>query len=323
MPARTTSPADLLDQADAIEHAAGLLSADDLAVIAVHGEDAETWLQGQVTQDVAGMAPGDARYALIVDLKGRVIADPWVLRRSEGYWLVVSAGSAAAIVGHLDGFVVMDDVEIELETGLAVVEIDGPAAAGGGDALACAATNGAHAFVVDRLGLGGAMVITARDEREAIATALLTAMRPAGAISVTESAWDLVRLRRGIPRFGVDFDRDVHPQEAGLERSAVSFDKGCYIGQEAVCMLQMRGKVRQRMCRFTLASLPAQGESRDDLLGGDAKVGRLTSVVADPAGGVHGLGYVGRNMARVGAELLTSHGIEVRVESVVGDDGST
>src|SRR5262249_30258701 len=72
-----------------------------------------------------------------------------------------------------------------------------------------------------------------------------------------ESAWEALRIEQGVPRFRHDFDESTYPQEASLEKRAVSFDKGCYLGQEVVCMLELRGQVKRKLVPVTLsASIP-------------------------------------------------------------------
>ena len=83
--------------------------------------------------------------------------------------------------------------------------------------------------------------------------AIERAARAAGGGVGDAEGWDVVRVRAAVPRFGVDFDETTYPQEAALETRAVSFQKGCYLGQEIVCMLEMRGHVKRKLVSLAVA----------------------------------------------------------------------
>ena len=108
-----------------------------------------------------------------------------------------------------------------------------------------------------------------------------------------------------MPRFGVDFDDKTYPQEASLEKAAVSFDKGCYLGQEVVCMLEMRGHVKRKLVSIVLdgAAPPPSGAAVADEAG--AAVGEVTSAALSPTLGVPvGLAMVKRAQAVAGARVV-------------------
>jgi folate-binding protein YgfZ len=112
-----------------------------------------------------------------------------------------------------------------------------------------------------------------------------------GAIHVSEEAAECVRIERGRPLYGVDLDETVIPQEAGLNERAVSFTKGCYVGQETVARLHYRGKPNRHLRGLRLSAPYSPGT---ELLLGDRTVGRLTSVVESPRFGPIGLALVRR-----------------------------
>ena len=126
-----------------------------------------------------------------------------------------------------------------------------------------------------------------------------------------EQEWNALRVERGVPRFGVDFDETTYPQEAALEKRAVSFDKGCYLGQEVVCMLELRGHVKRKLARVALdgASPPAAGSPITDDAG--AEIGSLTSVAISPENGQ----IVGLAMLKL---AKTEPGTSLRVGGSVG-----
>jgi folate-binding protein YgfZ len=130
-------------------------------------------------------------------------------------------------------------------------------------------------------GLGGAIVLAPKDG-EATVRARLAEVAALG----DDAGWNALRVERGVPRFGVDFDATMYPQEASLEKRAVSFDKGCYLGQEVVCMLEMRGHVKRKLVPLVLEAgdVPAKGASVTTTAG--EAVGEVTSAVRSPTLGV-------------------------------------
>ena len=125
-----------------------------------------------------------------------------------------------------------------------------------------------------------------------------------GAEAVSVQAAEIVRVEHGRPRYGVDMDDGTIPQEAGLNERAVSFTKGCYVGQETVARLYYKGKPN-RLLRGLRLSEPAQPGM--ELRLGEKTVGRLSSVVVSPTFGPIGLGLV-RREAQVGASLSVGDG---------------
>ena len=253
---------------------------EDLAVLAVTGKDRVSWLNGLLTCDLVKRAPDAAVYGLAVGRNGRVLADARVVFDEAGERLLVAVPAivAEALRAHLDHYLVMEDATIAPRTDAFVVwELHGPRS---GEALLAALAAGALGGRVDRTGLGGAMVLAQVDEEREVAAAL------AGTATVGDAAaWEAVRLERAVPRFGVDFDDRTYPQEAGLEKTAVSFDKGCYLGQEVVCMLQMRGHVKRKLAALVIEAVaaPPVGAVVTDPAG--ASVGEVTSATTSPTVG--------------------------------------
>ena len=114
-----------------------------------------------------------------------------------------------------------------------------------------------------------------------------------GALAITAETRETLRIEHGVPRFGVDFDGSNLPAEAGVVERAVSFTKGCYIGQEPIVRLAHRGHANRELHRLQLDELPVLPAA---LLEGEREVGRLTSVAGVPEGGAAALGYVRRSV---------------------------
>jgi tRNA-modifying protein YgfZ len=291
------------NQVDAARRAVLVLPGPQLATLVVTGKDRVSWLNGLVTCDLVKWTLGDARYGLVVSRSGRVLADPVLVADGDRALVVVAAERAEVLREHLDHYLVMEDAEIA--PAIDAFEpwtLHGP----GSDAvLAAARAAGASGGVFDRTGLGGAIVLAPTARAADVRAALDAAVRAAGGIVGDAAGWEALRLERGVPRFGVDFDEKTYPQEASLEKAAVSFDKGCYLGQEVVCMLEMRGHVKRKLVSFVLdgAALPANGAAVADESG--AAVGEVTSAALSPTLGVPvGLAMVKRAQAVAGARVV-------------------
>lgn len=263
------------------------------ALLRVSGDDRLTWLQGQLTRDLRGLTAGATAYGLLLHANGKVLADLDVLCRRDDVLLVCARDVAAEVQAQLERYIMMEDVELEALSG-SVLAMQGPASVALLDPLRDE-LGADGVFPVDRLGLGGLLVLGHAEEP---AAALPEAVRSAGGDWVSEEAVTLARLRAGRPLLGPDFGPSVLPQVAGLGRRALSFDKGCYRGQEPVVMLEHRGSPPKRLVRlrFDAASAPVAGTTVRG--SDDAALGAITSAARGPDGVVYALGTLKR-----GAEL--------------------
>jgi tRNA-modifying protein YgfZ len=291
------------EQVDAARRAVLALPGGHLASLVVTGRDRISWLNGLMTCDLIKWEPDHARYGLVVTRSGRVMADAVLIADGECAIAVVEADRAGPLREHLDHYLVMEDAEIATATdGFEVWMLHGPAARA---VLAAARDAGAQGGVFDRTGLGGAVVLALRERAPEVAAALEAGVRAAGGVVGDAEGWEALRLERGVARFGVDFDDKTYPQEASLEKAAVSFDKGCYLGQEVVCMLEMRGHVKRKLVSIVLdgAATPAHGAAVADESG--AAVGEVTSAALSPTLGVPvGLAMVKRAQAAAGTRVV-------------------
>jgi folate-binding protein YgfZ len=262
-----------------------VVPATEIVVLRVTGGDRQSWLNGLVTCDLAPLRPGDAAYGLAVTQKGRILADVTVLLGDDHLLLAVPASTEAELRAALDKYLIMEDVEVEPEAAKVVVlTLHGPAS---GKLVERARAAGAAAGSVDRTGLGGGIVIAADESRAAVEAALREGALGEGGVWGDDAGWEALRIERGVPRYGKDFDLTTYPQEASLEKRAVSFQKGCYLGQEVVCMLELRGHVKRK-----LVALVLDDARTDDVLTGlagadvcdatGAKVGHVTSTAVSP-----------------------------------------
>ncbi len=267
-----------------------LMPRADLAVLVVNGADRQTWLNGLVTCDLAKAEPGRASYGLATTQKGRVLADVLVVIDAAALRVVVPAARRESLKAALEKYLVMEDVELEL--GSDVVGI------AHGPKWQRLAREGVTVVEYDELGFGGALVLGA-------------SLDTLDAPRLDEAEWNALRVEHGVPRFGVDFDETTYPQEASLEKRAVSFDKGCYLGQEVVCMLELRGHVKRKLARVSIdgTSPPTAGSPITDDAG--AEIGSLTSVAISLENG-HIIGLAMLKLAK------TEPGTSLRVGASVG-----
>jgi tRNA-modifying protein YgfZ len=275
------------EQVRAARESVLLVAEPDLAVLVVRGGDRAAWLNGLVTCDVVKLPEGNVAYGLMVTPKGRIVTDLYVVKRGDAIQVILPARVCDAVIETLDRHLVMEDVEMERDDSQRVWFAHGPKAAElGGQPC-------------DRTGLGGVVIVAPEADKERLAEHVGSL---GGAIG-DATGWDALRLERGVPAFGVDFDDKTYPQEASLEKRAVSFDKGCYLGQEVVCMLELRGHVKRKLVPFVVedGAVEAGASVTDDA---GVEVGKVSSATESPTlGRCVGLAMVKLAHASPGASL--------------------
>jgi folate-binding protein YgfZ len=290
----------------------GLLDRSERGKLMVGGPDAAEFLQGQVTNDVEALAPGEGCYAALLDRKAHVQADMRILRRPErdgDFWIDTEAAARDAVRRHLETYKIGRDVEVEdVSRERALLSLIGPATGAVASTPAPAPYESATAVVagVDCLVVGteeGVDLIAPAEHAERLREGLIAS----GAVEVDPAAAEIIRIESGRPRFGAEIGPETMPAEAGIVDAAVSFTKGCYIGQEPVARLHHRGKPNRHLrgLRLSAPTAPDAG-----LRLGERDVGRVGSACVSPAHGPIALAVV-RREAEPGAELS------------VGEDGVT
>ena len=288
----------------------GLVDRSDRAVIAVTGPDAAEYLQGQLTNDVESLEVGEGQYAALLDRKGHMQSDMRVLRPEVEEILVETEAMArGAVIKHLTMYSIGRDLTVaDVSDERAALSLIGPRSVeiAGTPALPenfCEATSVGG---IECLAVGtrdGIDLIAAVADRERLREALLEA----GAVEVSAAAAEILRIESGVPRFGAEMGTETMPAEAGIVEDAVSFTKGCYIGQETVARLHYKGRPNRHLRGLRLSGPAEPGAT---LRLGEKEVGRLGSVGISPALGPIGLAIL-RREAEPGAELA------------VGEDGVT
>lgn len=268
----------------------GVRLLEDLLVVAVEGEDARTWLNGQITNDLKRLDASRSVYGLVLTSKGRVLADVTVLERGGALFFETARASWPALHEQLEKFIIMEDVTLR-ETDLRAITVIGPRR---NELEAALEGLGASVASGDRLGPSIEVLVPATSAAEAL-TRLTERARSLGGEALDEPRWERLRIAAGVPRFAVDFGERTYPQEAGLKRRALSFDKGCYHGQEVICMLENRGQVTRSLVRLRLGA-PAVGGT--EIRRGDDVVGEVTSAADGSA-----LAFVKRALAEAGGSV--------------------
>lgn len=264
----------------AAEKGAVLVEAPHLGTIAIEGKDRQSWLNGLVTCDVTKVARGVAAYGLAVVKVGRIITDLFVLDAGERLLVGVPREKVEPFREHLETYLMMEDAAHENASGdHAWVFAHGPKAS---ELFADLVPKHGGVFgKLDLLGTGGAVAALPPDRLsslidEAVATG-------SDVVRATEGEWEALRIARHLPRFGIDFDEKTYPQEASLEKLAVSFQKGCYLGQEVVCRLEMRGHVSRKIVPLAVEGdeVPERGA---EVTADGRVIGNVTSATRAPGG---------------------------------------
>jgi tRNA-modifying protein YgfZ len=304
---------DAIDSDSGYEAATGavaLLDRSERGKLAVSGPQATAYLDSLLSNDIAAVAAGSGVDATLLTHKGRMLAEVRVLAAEDELLLDTERVGLQALFDALMQFRIGYRAELHkrtLQRGL--LSLIGPAADG---VLAQPPGAAEHDHLATEV--AGLPVRAIRTDvgidllcRGEHTGAIAAALRGAGASPIDEAVAEIVRVEHGRPRFGVELGADAMPQEAGLHERAVSYGKGCYIGQETVARLYWKGKPNRHL-RGLRFSAPAPAGAV--LLLGEQPVGAVASVVASPRLGTIGLALV-RREAGPGAVLA------------VGDAGAT
>lgn len=278
------------------------------ALLVLTGEDRVRFLHGMVTNDIEALAPGQGCHAAMLTTKGKMLADLVVYRDADRLMLELDGALGDKIKGVLDKHIIMDDVEVaDLSAELRVQGVYGDdaaaavAAATGADAAALAALPHYH-FVT-----AGAARIARAPELGLPGYHVFGAARVAGE-PLDDAAFEERRVEAGTPRYGVDMGEDRLPIEAGVT-DAVSFDKGCYLGQEVIARATNLGHINRKLVGLVVdgEAPPAHGAKLSAPTRPEA--GFVTSAVRSRRlGRTIALAYVHRTLWDPGTRLTLDDG---------------
>jgi len=305
----------------ALVESCGVLDRSERGKLALSGAGALEFLNGQVTNELLTLRPGEGCYAAFLTHKGKMLGDLRILAVGDDpdappseLLLDTERVALQGLFDMIRRFKVGYDVELHkrtLERGL--LSLIGPTAAAiaGAEHLADdehanarVQIDGIEAFAM-RTDVGIDLLCDASDTQ-----ALGAALSARGATPVSEPTAECLRVERGRPRYGVDLDDSVIPQEAGLNERAVSFTKGCYVGQETVARLFYKGKPNRHLRGLRLSAPASAG---DQLQLGERAVGHVASVVLSPVLGPIALALIRREAEPGSVVSVGEHGVQAEV----------
>jgi folate-binding protein YgfZ len=307
---------------DAARHRAAFVDrSDERGRLVVSGRDRAAYLHGLLTNDIAALTAGRGCYAAYLTPQGRMITDVFVYEIGDLMLLSMDAASKATLLAKLDQFIFSEDVTLADVTDrfaqIAILGPDGPrvlaAVLGEIDpaSLGALPEHGnrralfrSEPVILTRIsdaGQDGFELYVDRSHADALKEAL-TACDVAALDAATA---DAIRIEAGVPKFHRDMDEETIPLEAGIESRAISFSKGCYVGQEVIIRVLHRGhgRIGRRLVGLTLpdANAPAPGALVRSAAG---EVGEVTSSTVSPSlGRAIGLAYVRREFSDPGTTL--------------------
>jgi folate-binding protein YgfZ len=305
----------------AARSAVGFIDLAHRGLLQLTGADRVSFLQGMVSNDVKALKPGAGQYATVLNQQGKILADARVLCSDNSFYLDLWEILKDKIAEHLNRYLVADEVEIADRTDeYGIISLQGPRAedclrkiVGQSDlpgvsmAHRMVKINDAQVCVVRASSTGetGFDLIVPRSHLLNVAQQLTEAGKQFSAAWIGEEVHNILRVEAGIPRYGVDFTEDNLLLEVGLDE-AVSFTKGCYLGQEVVERIRSRGHVNKKLVGLTVEGQEAA--MRGDVLSADKPVGTITSSVLSPAlGKPIALGYVHKDYWSPDTRLSVSH----------------
>ncbi len=304
----------------ALHETAGVLDLSFRGRICLAGADRARFLNGQVTNNVKDLKPGSGCYAALVSAKSKLQSDLNIYCLPDELLLDFEPGLTVAVRQRLEKYIIADDVKlVDVSADYSLLSVQGPAAESTvrdlGLSLAIptqpfsftsvndATLGEIHLMNQPRLGTNGFDLFVPVPALGAVMDKLIAAARQHGGRACGWRALETARIEAGIPRFGIDMDESNLAPEAGIESRAISYNKGCYIGQEVIARVRTYGQVAKSLRGLVLTgdSLPANG---DKLFHAGKEVGYVTSAVASPRLNANiALGYVRKESNTAGTEL--------------------
>jgi aminomethyltransferase len=312
----------------AVRQRCGVLDARFRGLLRMTGTDRITFLQGMVSNDVAPLQEGAGTYAALLTQQGKVVSDFRVYVLADEVWLDTPAARTAAVRESLERYIIADDVEFVAGDAWApLVTLEGPQAARTLLGVTGTAAEGWQPLAHHDVTFDGTRlrVVAANHSGEngymffgdpQLSGALWEHCRAAGAEPVGMLALDVLRLEAGIPWHGRDMDESTLISEAGLE-AAISYSKGCYLGQEVVERVAARGQVHRKLVGLVCGGRTVP-PSDSKLVREGGEVGWITSAAWSPGRqAVIALGYVRRECWDAGSEVQVALGHESTSARVV------
>lgn len=284
---------DIVNEYAALADGPGLVNRNHRGLIEITGKDRLAWLHNLTTNQVKSLSPGDGNYAFVLNIKGRILFDLNILVQRDSLWLDLDRSFLPVALAHLNKYVIMEDVRIKDQSdeffrlGLSG---DGAGALGerfGASNVRNLAQLGRASFRVgdidvalfrdDFCGPFGVEFLVPLEAAEQVWAALTNTSCVPSALPVGVEAVEIRRIEAGIPAPGAEITDEALPAETGQMPRAVSFNKGCYLGQEVVERMRARHVVARQLVGLVLEGNRAM-QPGAEIVGADEKpVGKVTS----------------------------------------------
>jgi folate-binding protein YgfZ len=311
---------DPLAEHGALRQSAGLLDLGFRGRLCLLGADRKSFLNGQVTNNVKDLSVGQGCYAALVTAKGKMESDLNIYCLENELLLDFEPGLSAAVQSRLEKYIIAEDVQIaDAAPPYGVLSVQGPAAGAILQGLGLPAppqpfgiTTFPHPDLGEiylanqpRTGAAGFDLFIPAITLPAATEKVLTVVRAKGGRTCGWAALEMARIEVGLPRFGADMDGANLPPEAGLDNRAVSYSKGCYIGQEVIARIRTYGQVAKALRGLRLPDDLSELPKKGDKLWRDGKeTGYITSAIASPALKANiALAYVRKEANTLGTQL--------------------
>ncbi len=295
----------LLESYKAARERAAIAEKDWCGVIKLTGSERVSWLQGMVTNDVQKLTPGTGCYAAHLTAQGKIVAHMHIFADEDTLWLALERAAIPKLIAAFDKLLIMEDVQVaDVSDQYSILAVIGPQSAAllntwAGQELAIS-TPYSHRtvdncrVVVSDLGYD---IWVPRAQADTI----VRAISQGGATAMDHGTWDVLRTEAGLPIYGVDIDETTTLPELG--EAGISYDKGCYIGQEVVAKVKYIGHVNRRFVGLVLAhnELP---EMKSPIRKGGRELGYITTTLLSPRlNKPIALGFVNRAACAPGSEV--------------------
>jgi folate-binding protein YgfZ len=309
----------LTEYYQAARHAAALAEKDWFGVLKFTGSERVSWLQGMVTNDVQKLVPGTGCYAAHLSPQGKIVAHMQILADEDALWLSLERAAVPKLAQAFDKLLIMEDVHIEdCSAKFDILSVVGPRAA-----------SVLENWVDQPLSLEGRYSHRNLEEGRVVlsdlgydvwiprgqADKVLRSLAHIGATAIDHGTWDVLRTEAGIPIYGVDIDETTTMPEIG--EKGISYDKGCYVGQEVVAKVKYIGHVNRRFVGL-IVSGPELPQLKSPIHKGEKEVGHVTTSLFSP--GLNrpiALGFVSRSAYAPGTEVeIRSEGKKLTAEIV-------
>jgi folate-binding protein YgfZ len=284
---------------------AALAEKDWYGILKLEGSERASWLQGMVTNDVQKLAPGKGCYAAHLSPQGKIVAHMHILADVDALWFSLERAAIPRLVDAFDKLLIMEDVQIsDLSDQFDILSVVGPRAGSvleswAGEPLALLETYDHRRFEFGRVVLSdlGYDVWVPPEQSDKI----LRSLAQSGATAIDRGTWDVLRTEAGLPVYGLDIDETTIMSELG-ERG-ISYDKGCYVGQEVIAKVKYIGHVNRRFVGIQIAGTELP-EPKNAVTRGGREVGYITTSLFSPAlnSGI-ALGFVSRTAQAPGTEV--------------------